>query len=53
LDLNADFKKNKKGVTGIETAIIVIISFVIAASAFAFAILEKHGLLTTGKAHDK
>lgn len=41
-------RKNKKGMTGIETAIIVI-AFVIAASVFAFAILNM-GLLTTGKA---
>jgi flagellin FlaB len=40
--------KNKKGFTGIETAIIVI-AFVIAASVFAFAILNM-GLLTTSKA---
>jgi flagellin FlaB len=41
-------RKSKKGMTGIETAIIVI-AFVIAASVFAFAILNM-GLLTTGKA---
>jgi len=42
--------KNKKGMTGIETAIIVI-AFVIAASVFAFAILNM-GLLTTNKAQE-
>lgn len=41
---------NRKGLTGIETAIIVI-AFVIAASVFAFAVLNM-GLLTTAKAQD-
>ena len=43
-----NLRKSRKGMTGIETAIIVI-AFVIAASVFAFAILNM-GLLTTGKA---
>ncbi|MDD1776212.1 MAG: hypothetical protein LUP94_02535 [Candidatus Methanomethylicus sp.] len=43
-------RKNRKGMTGIETAIIVI-AFVIAASVFAFAILNM-GLLTTQKAQE-
>lgn len=43
-------KMNRKGLTGIETAIIVI-AFVIAASVFAFAVLNM-GLLTTAKAQD-
>ncbi|MCX8182682.1 MAG: hypothetical protein N3D12_06140 [Candidatus Methanomethyliaceae archaeon] len=42
--------KNRKGLTGIETAIIVI-AFVIAASVFAFAVLNM-GLLTTSKAQE-
>jgi flagellin FlaB len=42
--------KNWKGLTGIETAIIVI-AFVIAASVFAFAVLNM-GLLTTSKAQE-
>ncbi len=41
---------SRKGLTGIETAIIVI-AFVIAASVFAFAVLNM-GLLTTAKAQD-
>lgn len=43
-------RMNRKGLTGIETAIIVI-AFVIAASVFAFAVLNM-GLLTTAKAQD-
>lgn len=42
--------KNKKGLTGIETAIILI-AFVISASVFAFAVLNM-GLLTTSKAQE-
>lgn len=42
--------KNRKGLTGIETAIIVI-AFVISASVFAFAVLNM-GLLTTSKAQE-
>ncbi len=43
-------RMNRKGMTGIETAIILI-AFVIAASVFAFAVLNM-GLLTTAKAQD-
>lgn len=42
--------KNRKGLTGIETAIILI-AFVISASVFAFAVLNM-GLLTTSKAQE-
>ncbi|MCS7098576.1 MAG: hypothetical protein NZ922_06330 [Candidatus Methanomethyliaceae archaeon] len=42
--------KSKKGLTGIETAIILI-AFVISASVFAFAVLNM-GLLTTSKAQE-
>lgn len=45
-----NIRMNRKGLTGIETAIIVI-AFVIAASVFAFAVLNM-GLLTTAKAQD-
>jgi len=42
--------KNKKGMTGIETAIILI-AFVIAASVFAFAVLNM-GLIATQRAQE-
>jgi flagellin FlaB len=42
--------KNKKGMTGIETAIILI-AFVIAASVFAFAVLNM-GLISTQRAQE-
>ncbi|MEM0100718.1 MAG: archaellin/type IV pilin N-terminal domain-containing protein [Candidatus Methanomethyliaceae archaeon] len=47
---NMGWMKNKKGLTGIETAIILI-AFVISASVFAFAVLNM-GLLTTSKAQE-
>ena len=43
-------RRSRKGLTGIETAIIVI-AFVIAASVFAFAVLNM-GLLSTSKAQE-